>query len=79
MPLRTVDTSDITPERRNVPAILQYDAVAGRFRLRDIVNNSAILTSAVEDNDLDDSFIDRLEIDLDERNITSIRFDGGTF
>jgi hypothetical protein len=79
MPLRIVDTSDISSEDRNIPAVLQYDAVAGRFRLKHIVNNSAILTSAVEDNDLDDSFITQLETEIDTDNITTRRYDGGSF
>jgi hypothetical protein len=79
MPLRIVDTSDISSEDRNIPAVLQYDAAAGRFRLKHIVNNSSILTSAVEDNDLDDSFIAQLETEIDTDKITTRRYDGGSF
>lgn len=79
MPLRIVDTLDISPEDRTIPAVLQYDAAAGRFRLRHIVNNSSILTSAVEDDDLGDSFLDQLDTELDEDNITLRRYDGGSF
>ena len=79
MPLRAIDTDDLNPEDKTIPAVLQYDAAAGRFRLRDIINNSSILISAAEDNDLEESFITQLETELDTDKITTRRYDGGSF
>ncbi|AYR01722.1 hypothetical protein [Synechococcus phage S-B43] len=79
MPLRVIDTDDLNPEDKTIPAVLQYDAAAGRFRLRDIINNSPILISAVEDNDLEDSFIDQVESLLEVDKITTRSYDGGSF
>jgi hypothetical protein len=79
MPLRVIDTDDLNPEDKTIPAVLQYDAAAGRFRLRDIINNSPILISAAEDNDLEDSFIDQVESLLEVDKITTRSYDGGSF
>jgi hypothetical protein len=79
MPLRAIDTDDLNPEDKTIPAVLQYDAAAGRFRLRDIINNSPILISAAEDNDLEDSFIDQVESLLEVDKITTRSYDGGSF
>jgi hypothetical protein len=79
MPLRVIDTDDLNPEDKTIPAVLQYDAAAERFRLRDIINNSPILISAAEDNDLEDSFIDQVESLLEVDKITTRSYDGGSF
>jgi len=79
MPLRAIDTDDLNPEDKTIPAVLQYDAAAGRFRLRDIINNSPILISAAEDNDLEDSFVDQVESLLEVDKITTRSYDGGSF
>lgn len=79
MPLRAIDTDDLNLEDKTIPAVLQYDAAAGRFRLRDIINNSPILISAAEDNDLEDSFIDQVESLLEVDKITTRSYDGGSF
>lgn len=79
MPLRVIDTDDLNPEDKTIPAVLQYDAAAGRFRLRDITNNSAILISAAEDNDLEDSFVDQVESLIEVDKITTRSYDGGSF
>lgn len=79
MPLRAIDTDDLNPEDKTIPAVLQYDATAGRFRLRDIINNSPILISAAEDNDLEDSFVDQVESLLEVDKITTRSYDGGSF
>jgi hypothetical protein len=47
--------------------------------LRDIINNSPILISAAEDNDLEDSFIDQVESLLEVDKITTRSYDGGSF
>ena len=79
MPLRILDTSDISPESRNIPAVLQYDAAAGRFRLKQIVNNSSILSSAAEDGDIPDTLIAELEENIQVEAITDRKYDGGSF
>lgn len=79
MPLRILDTSDISPESRNIPAVLQYDAAAGRFRLKQIVNNSSILSSAAEDGDIPDTLIAELEENIQVEAITDRNYDGGSF
>lgn len=79
MPLRAIDTDDLNPEDKTIPAVLQYDAAAGRFRLRDIINNSPILISAAEDNDLEDSFVNQVESLLEVDKITTRSYDGGSF
>lgn len=79
MPLRICDTDDILPEDTNIPSVLQYDASAGRFRLKNVIVNSSILTSSVIDSVLPDSFIAQIEDEVDTDNITTRNYDGGSF
>lgn len=79
MPLRILDTSDISPESRNIPAVLQYDAAAGRFRLKEIVNNSSILSSAAEDGDIPDALMEELQENIRVDAIEDRNYDGGSF
>jgi len=79
MPLRLVDTDDLNSEDKSIPSVLQFESAAGRFRLKQIVNNSAILSSAAEDGDIPDTLIEELEENVRVEAISDRNYDGGSF
>lgn len=56
--------------------IVSYNSVTDKFIL---IPSDTMLTNASEDDDLDDTFIDVIESEIDLGNIAGTSFDGGTF
>ena len=56
--------------------VLQYNAAEDRFKL---VSVDDILTSASEDGNISDVFVDKVEEEISVENLQLIDLDGGSF
>jgi len=79
MPLRLVDTDDLNSEDKSIPSILQFESAAGRFRLKQIVNNSSILISSAEDGDIPDALMVELQDNIRLDGVNDRNYDAGSF
>lgn len=73
MPTRTRSLENVNPAGNRV--VLQYDAIDDEFKL---VNVDDVLSTAVEDGDIPDEFVEQVDREIDPNKLIP-NVDGGSF
>ena len=73
MPTRTRSLENVNSSGNRV--VLQYDAVDDEFKL---VNVDDVLSTAVEDGDISDAFVEQVDREIDPNKLIA-NVDGGSF
>jgi hypothetical protein len=56
--------------------VMRYNSTSDKF---DLIPFDTALSVSAEDGDIDDSFVDQLEVEVEPREGANFRYDGGSF